>query len=177
MTRAHQVERPDAIEHRDVAPRGVIIFFISLGVGILLALLIVYGLYVFLARTRADVAPFPTIKEDQVPPEPRIQPEPALDIWKFHAETNAKLNSYAWIDQKAGVVRIPVDRAMELLAQRGLPARTGTEAVAGMPNTGPPSGGPQTGSPTPRATPQQPVPGLDLGTSGAGRRPALGETR
>ncbi len=95
----------------------------------------------------------------------------------LRATQTKKENSYAWIDQKAGVVRIPVDRAMELLAQRGLPARTGTEAVAGVPNTGPPSGGPQTGSPTPRATPQQPVPGLDLGASGTGRRLVQGETR
>ena len=33
------------------------------------------------------------------------------------------LHSYGWVDQPAGVVRIPIDRAMELLAQRGLPTR------------------------------------------------------
>ena len=33
------------------------------------------------------------------------------------------LNSYGWVDQQAGVVRIPIDRAMDLLAQRGLPTR------------------------------------------------------
>ena len=33
------------------------------------------------------------------------------------------LHSYGWVDQQAGVVRIPIDRAMELLAQRGLPTR------------------------------------------------------
>jgi hypothetical protein len=30
------------------------------------------------------------------------------------------LDSYSWVDQKTGVVRIPIDRAMQLIAQRGL---------------------------------------------------------
>ncbi len=33
------------------------------------------------------------------------------------------LHSYGWIDQQKGIVRIPIERAMELTAQRGLPAR------------------------------------------------------
>jgi hypothetical protein len=165
----HQIERPDAFEHRDVGPRGVIIFFISLGTGILLTLVVVFGLYKFMAKARSAEAPFPTMKEEQKPPEPRIQPEPRLDVWKFQAETDAKLNSYGWVDQKAGVARIPIGRAIELLSQRGLPARMGAEAGAGVPNTGPESGGPQTGKATPRVTPQQPVPGLDLGGQGASK--------
>ena len=36
---------------------------------------------------------------------------------------DALLKNYGWIDQKTGIVRIPVDRAIELLAKRGLPAR------------------------------------------------------
>jgi hypothetical protein len=34
-----------------------------------------------------------------------------------------RLNSYGWVDQQAGIARIPIDRAMALLAQRGLPTR------------------------------------------------------
>jgi len=43
------------------------------------------------------------------------------------------LNSYDWIDQKAGTVRIPIDRAMQLLAQRGLPTRPQAGAVPTSP--------------------------------------------
>ena len=39
------------------------------------------------------------------------------------------MHSYGWVDQQAGVVRIPIDRAMELLAQRGLPTRPQAGAV------------------------------------------------
>lgn len=58
-------------------------------------------------------------------------PKPNLQIDDDHAERtalfaaqNEKLNSYAWIDRSNGIVQIPIERAMELLAQRGLPSRT-----------------------------------------------------
>jgi hypothetical protein len=58
-------------------------------------------------------------------------PSPNLEIDDSHAiqlklrmEQRAQLNSYGWIDQSNGVVRIPIERAMDLLAQRGLPTRT-----------------------------------------------------
>ena len=57
------------------------------------------------------------------PPEPRLQVTPATDLKKVRAEEDAALHSYAWIDAQSGLVRIPIDRAIELLAERGLPAR------------------------------------------------------
>ncbi|MGH9803735.1 MAG: hypothetical protein ACRD4D_01085 [Candidatus Acidiferrales bacterium] len=57
------------------------------------------------------------------PPEPRLQVQPAVDLNKVRAQEEAALNSYAWIDAQSGLVRIPIDRAIELVAQRGLPAR------------------------------------------------------
>ena len=60
---------------------------------------------------------------------PRLQISSAVDLQDFRTREEAELNSYGWIDRTAGVVRIPVDRAMNLLLQRGLPARTGTNAI------------------------------------------------
>jgi len=40
------------------------------------------------------------------------------------------LQGYHWVDQKAGVVQIPIERAMDLLAQRGLPARSAADSQA-----------------------------------------------
>ena len=60
------------------------------------------------------------------PPEPRLQVLPAANLMKVRAEEEAALNSYAWIDAQSGLVRIPIDRAIELLAERGLPARAQT---------------------------------------------------
>jgi hypothetical protein len=63
------------------------------------------------------------------PPEPRLQVKPADDLVDVRAEEQEKLSSYGWVEPNAGVVRIPVERAMELLAERGLPTREGNREV------------------------------------------------
>jgi hypothetical protein len=60
---------------------------------------------------------------------PHLQLMPPEELKEFRAKEEAELNSYGWINRTAGVVRIPVNRAMDLLLQRGLPARTGTNAI------------------------------------------------
>ena len=57
------------------------------------------------------------------PPEPRLQAAPVKDLATFRAEEDAVLNSYGVIDQANGIVRIPVERALELVAKEGLPSR------------------------------------------------------
>ena len=52
---------------------------------------------------------------------PRLQVAPPMDMDEMEAAENEVLDSYGWIDREAGLVRIPIDRAMELLAERGLP--------------------------------------------------------
>ncbi len=73
---------------------------------------------------RADEAVSAFVRESRVlPPQPRLQvDEPATWAQEF-ARQKAMITGYEWIDQKAGTVRIPVERAMDLLAERGLPAR------------------------------------------------------
>ena len=51
------------------------------------------------------------------PPEPRLQTSPALDLKTLRDAEDAHLHSYAWVDRKAGAVRIPIERAMELVAK------------------------------------------------------------
>ena len=56
------------------------------------------------------------------PPAPRLQTSPTRDMQEMlHAE-NARLQSYGWIDHASGIARIPIDRAIELLATQGLPS-------------------------------------------------------
>jgi hypothetical protein len=43
------------------------------------------------------------------------------DVADLHAREDLLLNNYSWVDESQGKVRIPIERAMELLAQRGLP--------------------------------------------------------
>jgi hypothetical protein len=58
-------------------------------------------------------------------PEPRLQELPAQDLAEFNARQQAALHSYGWVEPAAGVVRIPIERAMELTLERGLPVRAG----------------------------------------------------
>ena len=52
-------------------------------------------------------------------PKPQLQVNPPLDLAKFREQEDAVLNGYRWIDQKAGVVGMPIAQAMELLERRG----------------------------------------------------------
>ena len=52
---------------------------------------------------------------------PLLQAKPEEDLSGMRVHNATDLQTYAWLDRRAGVVRLPVDRAMELLAQRGLP--------------------------------------------------------
>lgn len=75
-------------------------------------------------------------------PTPRVQTDDGnQDIANLHAREDLLLNNYTWVDQSKGQVRIPIDRAMELIAQRGLPVAQPTQTQA-----------PMTGDSTPKVT-------------------------
>ena len=57
-------------------------------------------------------------------PDPKLQLTEAKDLAALRLAENKELESYGWVNQTAGVVRIPIQRAMEILVQRGLPVRT-----------------------------------------------------
>ena len=61
-----------------------------------------------------------------LPPPPRLQVDAPRDLALERDAERAELESYAWIDRDRGIVRIPIDRAIDLLARRGLPARKET---------------------------------------------------
>jgi hypothetical protein len=69
----------------------------------------------------------PATDARQLPPEPRLEETPIGDLLEMRAAEDKVLSSYAWVDQQNGIVRIPISRAIELLAQRGLPSRPQTE--------------------------------------------------
>jgi hypothetical protein len=72
-------------------------------------------------------------------PAPRIQPDPAEELTKMKTEDLGQLGQYGWIDRTAGIAHIPVDRAIDILAKRGLPIPA---AGGPAPNTSEKSKGP-----------------------------------
>ncbi|HEY1790272.1 MAG TPA: hypothetical protein VGJ73_19155 [Verrucomicrobiae bacterium] len=112
------------------------------------AFLLVFGLaacalaFHHLARSRPMqwMPPLGIVSAPNLKPLERF-PAPNLQIDDDHAERvalyaaqNQKLNSYGWEDQSNGIVHIPIDRAMDLILQRGLPTRTnGVSGTDGSP--------------------------------------------
>lgn len=122
-------------EHSDVNVRPIAIFVLALGFTCVASLLLMSALFGFFDRRAAGAdpaAPALGIARRDVPPDPRLQTDPVLDLKAFRAQEDAKLHGYAWVDKNAGVVRIPIERAMELIAERGLPP---TAASTARPDT------------------------------------------
>jgi hypothetical protein len=69
-------------------------------------------------------------------PTPQLQRDDATEMNEEIAEENAKLTHYQWVDQGQGIVRIPIDQAMQLVLQHGLPARPAGESAAAAPAAG-----------------------------------------
>lgn len=106
-------------EKRDVKLRIIVYslvgltFLIALGIGISVACF--RGLESWMKK--GDKPLSPVMQTKVVPPEPRLQVYPAADLETFQKEQQESLSGYAWIDPQAGIARIPIERAMEILAK------------------------------------------------------------
>jgi hypothetical protein len=109
---------------------GVVKFFVWLSVAIIVVALLMWGLLHYFDKRKAQEAPPPSPLAPGVrlPPEPRLQgapgsvSSPAEDIRQFREQEEQILNSYGWIDQRNGIIRIPIEQAKKLIEQKGLPA-------------------------------------------------------
>ena len=115
-------------QDRDVNVRAVSKFVVGLTLGMFAAALLMWLLFDRYAskeaRTSRGFEPMAASDPRKGPPEPRLQKAPVMDLKEFRAGEEQILNSYGWVDPDKGVVRIPVERAMELVAKEGLPARS-----------------------------------------------------
>jgi hypothetical protein len=73
-------------------------------------------------------APVSSLAQSPMPATPMLQVSSGQDLIALREKERAALTSYRWIDEKNGVVGIPVEQAIKLLAQRGLPARDQAKA-------------------------------------------------
>jgi hypothetical protein len=117
-------------ETRDANVQGVFHFLIILGVVLVFTLLVSWGLFRHFAAQQAIRAPAsPFAETRQVPSGPLLQVNPLRDYREFHTQQEQSLKSYAWENRAAGTVRVPIDRAMELLVQKGIPVAGKTPAT------------------------------------------------
>lgn len=101
-------------EPSDVDVRGIVAIGSIIAIGVVLAAVLVAMLKAGLPAVREAAG----VSEGPPPPPPQLQPHPRTDIVQLRAKKRAILQSYGWVDEPQGVVRIPIERAMALIAQR-----------------------------------------------------------
>ena len=124
-------------ETRDVDFRRVLSAGFGLAVVVAVFFVLMWVLYSYLLdRAASSSAPAHRLAAEQArtgPPGPRLQNDPLNEWTIFQAENQRILSTYGWVDSDAGVVRIPIDKAMELALKRGFPVRKGG-ALSGAPD-------------------------------------------
>ena len=128
----------ESFEHQDLKPAGIVYFFLTLVVVTVLCMFGLKGLYAYLDRREKAsqpevnplVAKVPEDTRNVAPgypqtafPSPKLEEDERGQLNGIRMEEEKTLYSYGWVDEKAGTVRIPIERAMDLLVQRGLPVR------------------------------------------------------
>lgn len=110
-------------ETRDVRGKSLAFYFIALTViTIASAIVALVSWKVWQNQPSSGaVAVLPTAEDRTLPALPRLQPLPQLDIKALHASEQERLMEYKWIDKQAQIVQIPIDRAIEIVAEKGLP--------------------------------------------------------
>ena len=122
-------------EHTDIDPGIAGKFALWLAIAMALSGGIVYGTFwLFEGREQtwnADVQRFPlAVGQVKEPPTPRLQTQPFKDVWQLKQGQMDKLQTYGWVDQGTGVVHIPIDDAMRIVAERGAVPATAQPAPA-----------------------------------------------
>ena len=129
-------------EHSDINVRGILWVALGLFVSAAMIQLLIFGLFGYFAKREAPAGQQPSI-ESLLPAEAiRLQKDPEGDLKRIQEEVDRIMNGYRWMDREAGVARIPVERAMKLLLERGLPV-------------GPPASQPEAAPNGPGATPER----------------------
>lgn len=111
-------------EKSDIDVRHTFITGVSLLIGIWVVSGLLYFMFAYLAHERAVNSPPPLPIEahgNPMPPEPRLQASPHKDLKAMRAREDWELNHYFWVDKAKGTVAIPIERAMDILASRGIP--------------------------------------------------------
>jgi hypothetical protein len=115
-------------EMRDISTRVVVIFGISLVVGAALVFVAIWLVYLFLGAQADRVYatreyPLAPVGAPAQPPAPRLQTQPREELKALRAAEDQRLSGYGWVNPSAGVAYIPIERAMQLTLEQGLPVR------------------------------------------------------
>jgi hypothetical protein len=149
----HEQHEPNNLqpESSGINPRPILTFLIILTVATIFVFILIKGLLAAFNRIDAESKAQPATQvalpqgQTKLPPEPRLQgaPEPDPDnkqtgrkpsmlplteMEEYRKDVNGKAESYGWQNKEAGVAHLPIDRAKDLIVERGLPQLSGNIA-------------------------------------------------
>ena len=78
-------------------------------------------------RAQTQVFPMAAGQQERLPAAPRFQENPQQELQQLRERQKALLEGYGWVNKEAGVARIPIEEAMKLVVERGLPTRETTK--------------------------------------------------
>lgn len=132
----HGSENPNiAWERKDVN----VLQITASGLGLLFACVIVavlmWGLFDFLysredAKNATPVSSMMEERKAMRPPEPRLQSNPRVELQELRESEEAILENYGWLDPDKGIVRIPIETAIDMVMKRGLPSKPSPAGMA-----------------------------------------------
>jgi hypothetical protein len=115
-------------EESDASVGPIVYFGGGLALVIAAVCCLVYVVFGYLAdHPTGTPRPNPMAETElqQFPPAPRIEEHPAIEMRELRSQEDVLLSTYGWTDKDKGIVRVPIDKAMELQLQRGFPTRAG----------------------------------------------------
>src|SRR5690348_12069737 len=139
-------DRGPGYEQRDANIRSLLQFAFWMAVVLVVTLFAMKWALDYFAKIEplgAPASPLASAAQRELPANPRLQAHPHGDLENYCSAQEQEVNTYGWVDQQSGIVRIPIGRAMELTLERGLPSRAASEAAPSMPSVAipvPPSG-------------------------------------
>jgi hypothetical protein len=116
-------------EHRDADTGSLLKFGLGLVIILIVVLFSMKWMFSYFAKSQPlgpPASPFENVRV--LPPQPRLQVKPGADLRSYCGDQMQKLGTYGWVDSANGVVRIPIDRAIDVTIERGLPARPASAA-------------------------------------------------
>ncbi len=118
-------------EPTEIDPRPILYFVGGLITTTVVVHLLIFGQLSWYSRegtpAAGKVGPLPPLKR-QPTAEPRLQEAYAIDLAVMRRREQAELGSSGWVDEKARTVHIPIDEAMRVIAEKGLPSRKISDA-------------------------------------------------
>ena len=126
------LENPDVrFEKEDIRATPVLKFLVGIAVTTVVVCLLLLAFYRGMRSYVADLQPEPPhmrFEANREAMEPRLQEHPAPDLQAIRAKEERILTTYGWVDKSRGVVRIPIEEAMKLVAEQGVQGTAGGQA-------------------------------------------------